>query len=207
MGARVIDATFYSAGLRSKMVITDQTTAPRLTILSYSCGVYPAKAPMTLSYVRTPLAVASDHAAPASTRSMNTFRVPDRGAVNSTASGGKGCERVGCRLGMASYVVSYKLGGHTVRELMPWQRPNIGTRVNERFVVSCCVRQPGRVRLSFMQGPSNRDHVHMLLSIPSSLAVSRAVQYLKRAKLPQATERVRQLGRRYWSQHLWVGGY
>ena len=34
------------------------------------------------------------------------------------------------------------------------------------------------MRLSSTPGAINRDHVHMLLSIPPSLSVSRAVQHL-----------------------------
>ena len=40
-------------------------------------------------------------------------------------------------------------------------------------------------------GSINRDHVHMLVSIPPSLSVSRAVQYLEGTQFTQAAERVR----------------
>jgi putative transposase len=47
----------------------------------------------------------------------------------------------------------------------------------------------------------NRDHVHLLLSIPPHLSVSRAVQYLKgkssHRRVPVAEE----------AQHLWSRGY
>ena len=53
-------------------------------------------------------------------------------------------------------------------------------------------------------GSINRDHVHMLLSIPPSLSVSRAVQYLKGRSSHKLLSEFGILRKRYWGQHLWA---
>jgi putative transposase len=56
-------------------------------------------------------------------------------------------------------------------------------------------------------GSVNRDHVHMLLSIPPQLSVSRAVQYLKGRSSHKLLSEFGSLRKRYWGQHLWARGY
>lgn len=56
-------------------------------------------------------------------------------------------------------------------------------------------------------GAINRDHVHMLLSIPPNLSVSRAVQYLKGKSSHKLLSEFKSLRKRYWGQHLWARGY
>ena len=56
-------------------------------------------------------------------------------------------------------------------------------------------------------GSINRDHVHMLLSIPPSLSVSRAVQHLKGRSSHKLLSEFGVLRKRYWGQHLWARGY
>ena len=56
-------------------------------------------------------------------------------------------------------------------------------------------------------GSINRDHVHMLISIPPQLSVSRAVQYLKGKSSHRLLSEFRNLKKRYWGQHLWARGY
>jgi len=56
-------------------------------------------------------------------------------------------------------------------------------------------------------GSVNRDHVHMLLSIPPSLSVSRAVQYLKGRSSHKLLSEFGILRKRYRGQHLWARGY
>lgn len=56
-------------------------------------------------------------------------------------------------------------------------------------------------------GAINRDHVHMLLSMPPNLSVSRAVQYLKGKSSHKLLSEFKSLRKRYWGQHLWARGY
>ena len=56
-------------------------------------------------------------------------------------------------------------------------------------------------------GSINRDHVHMLISIPPSLSVSKAVQYLKGKSSHKLLSEYKLQRKRYRGQHLWARGY
>ncbi len=56
-------------------------------------------------------------------------------------------------------------------------------------------------------GSINRDHVHMLISIPPNLSMCRAVQYLKGKNSNKLLSEFKSLRKRYWGQHLWARGY
>lgn len=53
----------------------------------------------------------------------------------------------------------------------------------------------------------NKDHVHMLISIPPNVSVSRAVQYLKGKSSQKLQREFKSLRKRYGGQHLWGRGY
>jgi len=56
-------------------------------------------------------------------------------------------------------------------------------------------------------GAINRDHVHMLISIPPYLSVSKAVQYLRGKTSHRLLSEFPAMRKRYWGQHLWGQGY
>ncbi len=56
-------------------------------------------------------------------------------------------------------------------------------------------------------GSINRDHVHVLISIPPQLSVSRAVQFMKGKSSHRLLSEFAILKKRYWGQHLWARGY
>ena len=56
-------------------------------------------------------------------------------------------------------------------------------------------------------GAVNRDHIHMLISIPPNLSVSRAVQFLKGNCSHRLLSEFQPLKKRYCGQHLWARGY
>ena len=86
-----------------------------------------------------------------------------------------------CFLGMESY----KRGSHTVWDckchivwVTKYRFPILGGDVGQRCRE--LLRETARAHEMVVHaGSINRDHVHLLLSIPPSLSVSRAVQYLK----------------------------
>ena len=53
----------------------------------------------------------------------------------------------------------------------------------------------------------NRDHIHLLISIPPSLSVSKAVQYLKWISSNKMQKEFESLRKKYWWQHLWARWY
>jgi putative transposase len=82
---------------------------------------------------------------------------------------------------------SYKRGGHTVWDckyhlvwVTKYRYAVLGGDVGQRCRE--LLRETARAHEMVVHaGSINRDHVHLLLSIPPSLSVSRAVQYLKGA--------------------------
>ena len=70
------------------------------------------------------------------------------------------------------------------------------------------VRQGCEARnITIVQGSIGRDHVHMLLSCPPSIAPSKIVQYLKGRSSRLLQDQYLELKKRYWGQHLWARGY
>ncbi len=63
------------------------------------------------------------------------------------------------------------------------------------------------LEMTIYAGAINRDHVHMLISIPPNLSVSKAVQYLKGKSSNRLLSDFPVLRKRYWGQHLWGRGY
>ena len=50
-------------------------------------------------------------------------------------------------------------------------------------------------------------HVHLLVSIPPYLSVSKLVQYLKGYSSRKLLMEYKELNKQYWGQHLWARGY
>ena len=110
-------------------------------------------------------------------------------------------------------MLDYKRGSHTVWDLkyhLVWTTKyrysvlggDVGLRCRE------LLRDIARSKeMQIYAGSINRDHVHMLISIPPQLSVSRAVQYLKGKSSHRLLTEFRSLKKRYWGQHLWARGY
>jgi putative transposase len=52
-----------------------------------------------------------------------------------------------------------------------------------------------------------KDHVHMVVSIPPKYAVSNIVGFLKGKTAIELMKRYERLGKRYWGRHLWSRGF
>ena len=58
-----------------------------------------------------------------------------------------------------------------------------------------------------LQGSVGKDHIHLLISCPPSLAPSKILQYLKGRSSRLLQDEFPELKKRYWGQHLWARGY
>lgn len=58
-----------------------------------------------------------------------------------------------------------------------------------------------------VKGYISLDHVHLLLSYPPSLPVSKLVQYLKGKTSRRMLQDYTELRKAFWGQHLWARGY
>lgn len=51
------------------------------------------------------------------------------------------------------------------------------------------------------------DHIHLHLSVPPSIAISKLVQFLKGASSRKLQNEFKELKKRYWGQRMWARGY
>jgi putative transposase len=56
-------------------------------------------------------------------------------------------------------------------------------------------------------GNVRRDHVHMLLSYPPQLSISKIVQKIKGITSRKLLQESGRLRKEFWGQHLWARGY
>ena len=70
------------------------------------------------------------------------------------------------------------------------------------------IRQSCRsMDVTIITGSVGKEHIHILISIPPSLSVSKLVQQLKGKTSRVLLNEYRDLKKRYWGQHLWSAGY
>ena len=78
----------------------------------------------------------------------------------------------------------------------------ISLRLKELLIQGCNARG-----ITIIEGNIGRDHVHMLVSCPTSMAPSQIAQYLKGRSSRLIQDEFPELKKRYWGQHLWARGY
>ena len=61
--------------------------------------------------------------------------------------------------------------------------------------------------IEILKGHVSADHVHLLLSIPPHMSVSKVMKYLKGATSRKILQEYKRLSRRFWGRHLWARGY
>ena len=109
--------------------------------------------------------------------------------------------------------MEYKKGSHTIYNIeyhFVWVTKyrykilegNIAHRAREILRQGCQTN-----KITIVRGSVSRDHVHMLLSCPPTLAPSKIMQLLKGRSSKMLQEEFESLRKRYWGQHLWATGY
>ncbi len=78
----------------------------------------------------------------------------------------------------------------------------IGTRVRELIRLICT-----SLEVEIVKGHISRDHVHLLVSVPPYLAVSKLVQRMKGLTSRKLLQENRGLNKAFWGRHLWARGY
>lgn len=56
-------------------------------------------------------------------------------------------------------------------------------------------------------GSISTDHIHLFLSVPPNLSVSKLTQLLKGTTSRKLQQEFPDLRKKYWGQHLWAQGY
>ena len=107
----------------------------------------------------------------------------------------------------------FKKGSHTVYDIqyhIIWTtkyrykvlKDKVAERLRELLKQGCSTRD-----ITIIRGNVGREHVHMLISCPPTLAPSKIMQYLKGRSSKMLQEEFPEIRKRYWGQHLWAAGY
>src|SRR5919205_2506394 len=107
----------------------------------------------------------------------------------------------------------YRHGAHTVFEIhlhLVWVTKyrraalsgDVGTRVRE-LIREICAQED----VVIITGHVAKDHVHLLVSIPPQVTISRLVQRLKGKTAYKLLQEFAPLRKQFWGRHLWARGY
>ena len=107
----------------------------------------------------------------------------------------------------------YRHGAHTVYDLKyhivwttKYRKPILNARIAIR--VRELIREICRVHnITIIKGQVSKDHVHLFVSVPPSLSISKITQLFKGKTSRKLLEEDKQLSKQYWGQHLWARGY
>lgn len=78
----------------------------------------------------------------------------------------------------------------------------VGKRVRELLREICKSND-----MEILKGHVSKDRVHLFVSVPPHLAVSKLVQYLKGKSSYKLMQENKQVSRLFWGRHLWSRGY
>ena len=78
----------------------------------------------------------------------------------------------------------------------------IGERTRELIRQVCSQNE-----VEILAGHVSAEHVHLLVSVPPHLSVSKLVQYIKGYTSRKLLMEYKELNKQYWGQHLWARGY
>ena len=108
---------------------------------------------------------------------------------------------------------NYRRGAHTVFDCkyhLVWVTKyryhilsgEVGVRCRDLIRQTCL-----KNRVQILKGHVSVDHVHLHVSIPPSMAVSKLLQYIKGRTSHTLMQEFKHLSKRYWGQHMWARGY
>lgn len=78
----------------------------------------------------------------------------------------------------------------------------IAERVRELIRIVCKNNE-----VEIIAGHVSKDHVHLLVSVPPHLSVSKIVQYIKGYTSRKLMMEYKEINKQFWGQHMWARGY
>ena len=78
----------------------------------------------------------------------------------------------------------------------------VATRVRD-LIREICVEHD----VEIVKGHVAVDHIHILVSVPPHLSVSRLMQHIKGKSSRKMQMEYKELNKRYWGRHIWARGY
>jgi len=110
-------------------------------------------------------------------------------------------------------MTDYRHGAHTVFRIhlhlvwttkyrKPVMSGEVGLRLRE------LIREiSGAHEVTIMKGHVAKDHVHLFVSVPPRVTISRLVQALKGKSAFKLMHEFPHLQKKFWGRHLWARGY
>ncbi len=109
--------------------------------------------------------------------------------------------------------MDYRYGSHTVFKIeyhfvwvtkyrYPLLKGDVGERVRELVRQVCQAFE-----IQIVRGVVSKDHVHILVSAPPSIAPSEIMRRIKGRTASKLFQEFPLLKKRYWGQHFWARGY
>jgi putative transposase len=110
-------------------------------------------------------------------------------------------------------VQHYRKGSHSVYDLKyhivwitKYRKSVLYGRVAERLRE--LIREICRANdVEILRGHVSKDHVHIFVSVPPYLSVSKLVQYLKGKTSRKMLAEFKELSQKFWGKHMWAAGY
>jgi putative transposase len=107
----------------------------------------------------------------------------------------------------------YRKGSHTVFDLkyhLVWttkyKKPiltgKLGVRVRDLIREICDTNS-----VQILKGHISKDHIHLFLSMPPQISVSKIAQYIKGKTSRKLLQDFPELNKRFWGKHFWCRGY
>jgi putative transposase len=84
----------------------------------------------------------------------------------------------------------------------PILKKDIGERLRELLRQICT-----SLDVQIIRGHVSKDHVHIMVSVPPYISVSKLVQSMKGRTSRKLMDEYKSLKRAFWGQHLWARGY
>lgn len=75
------------------------------------------------------------------------------------------------------------------------------------FIRDIIREECSKMKVDILKGPVSKDHIHLLLSIPPQITISRLVQQLKGKSSFKALSHFPELKKVFWGRHVWARGY
>ena len=90
----------------------------------------------------------------------------------------------------------------TTKYRKPVLTGKVGTRVRDLIREICTTHN-----IEILKGHVSKDHIHIFISSPPQISVSKIAQYLKGKTSRKLLQEFPTLNKIFWGQHLWGRGY
>jgi len=78
----------------------------------------------------------------------------------------------------------------------------LGLRIRELIREICMANN-----VEIIRGHVSLDHIHILISAPPQLSISKIAQYVKGKTSRKIMQEFPEIGKKFWGQHFWGRGY